>query len=29
MGESLRIDSPFAGAGMPKAYFGDLRERVI
>jgi transposase len=29
MSESLRIDSPFAGAGMPKAYSGDLRERVI
>ena len=25
----LRIDSPFMGAGMPKAYSRDLRERVI
>ena len=24
-----RIDSPFMGAGMPKAYSRDLRERVI
>src|SRR5215470_1799800 len=23
------IDSPFVGAGMPKAYSRDLRERVI
>src|SRR5271167_2633088 len=29
MRESLRIDSPFMGAGMPKAYCRDLRERVI
>src|ERR1700726_4914963 len=29
MRESLRIDSPFMGAGMPKAYSRDLRERVI
>src|SRR5580658_9129137 len=29
MRESLRIDSPFMGAGMPKAYSCDLRERVI
>ncbi len=29
MSESLRIDSPFMGAGMPKAYSHDLRERVI
>ena len=27
--EGLRIDSPFMGAGMPKAYSRDLRERVI
>ena len=26
MRESLRIDSPFMGAGMPKAYSRDLRE---
>ena len=29
MRESLRIDSSFMGAGMPKAYSRDLRERVI
>ena len=29
MRESLGIDSPFMGAGMPKAYSRDLRERVI
>ena len=29
MRESLRIDSPFMGAGMPKAYSRDLREPVI
>ena len=29
MRKSLRIDSPFMGAGMPKAYSRDLRERVI
>ena len=29
MRESLRIDFPFMGAGMPKAYSRDLRERVI
>ena len=29
MREFLRIDSPFMGAGMPKAYSRDLRERVI
>ena len=29
MRESLRVDSPFMGAGMPKAYSRDLRERVI
>ena len=29
MRESLRIDSPFRGWAMPKAYSGDLRERVI
>jgi transposase len=29
MGESLRIDSPRGGLPMPKAYSGDLRERVI
>ena len=29
MRESFRIDSPFMGAGMPKAYSRDLRERVI
>ena len=29
MRESLRIDSPFMGAGMPKAYSRDLRERVM
>jgi hypothetical protein len=28
MRESLRIDSLFMGAGMPKAYSRDLRERV-
>src|SRR5580765_4061554 len=29
MRESLRIDSPFMGAGMPKAYSRDRRERII
>src|SRR6202008_3558382 len=29
MRESLGIDSPFMGAGMPKAYSRDLRERII
>src|SRR5271166_6147375 len=29
MGESLCIDSPSGGLAMPKAYSGDLRERVI
>jgi transposase len=29
MRESFGIDSPFMGAGMPKAYSRDLRERVI
>ena len=29
MSESLRIDSPIRGRAMPKAYSGDLRERVI
>ena len=29
MGESLCIDSPSWGLAMPKAYSGDLRERVI
>jgi PAS domain-containing protein len=29
MSESLRIDSPLWGLGMPKAYSRDLRERVI
>jgi transposase len=29
MSESSRIDSPFRGLTMPKAYSGDLRERVI
>src|SRR5207342_3353914 len=29
MGESLCIDSPKWGLAMPKAYSGDLRERVI
>ena len=29
MGESLCIDSPIRGLAMPKAYSGDLRERVI
>jgi transposase len=29
MSESLRIDSPLWGLGMPKAYSCDLRERVI
>jgi transposase len=29
MSESLCIDSPFRGWGMPKAYSCDLRERVI
>ena len=29
MGESLCIDSPRRGLAMPKAYSGDLRERVI
>ena len=29
MSESLRIDSPLWELGMPKAYSGDLRERVI
>jgi transposase len=29
MSESLRIDSPLRGLAMPKAYSGDLRERVI
>ena len=29
MRESLRIDSPFMGAGMPKAYSGDLRSAFI
>ena len=29
MDESLRIDSPSQGLAMPKAYSGDLRERVI
>jgi hypothetical protein len=29
MGESLCIDSPSRGLAMPKAYSGDLRERVI
>ena len=29
MGECLCIDSPSRGLAMPKAYSGDLRERVI
>jgi transposase len=29
MRESLDIDSPLRGCAMPKAYSGDLRERVI
>src|SRR6516225_3650039 len=29
MSESSGIDSPLRGAEMPKAYSGDLRERVI
>jgi len=29
MGESSCIDSPSRGLAMPKAYSGDLRERVI
>ena len=29
MSESLCIDSPLRGSAMPKAYSGDLRERVI
>jgi|SRR5262252_317671 len=29
MGESSRTDSFFGGRAMPKAYSGDLRERVI
>jgi transposase len=29
MSESLWIDSPLRGLAMPKAYSGDLRERVI
>src|SRR5258705_13563518 len=29
MSESLCIDSPLRGWAMPKAYSGDLRERVI
>jgi transposase len=29
MSESMRIDSPLRGRAMPKAYSGDLRERVI
>lgn len=29
MSESLRLDSPFGGLAMPKAYSYDLRERVI
>jgi transposase len=29
MSESLGIDSPLRGLAMPKAYSGDLRERVI
>jgi transposase len=29
MSESLGIDSPLRGRTMPKAYSGDLRERVI
>jgi transposase len=29
MSESLCIDSPFEERAMPKAYSGDLRERVI
>ena len=29
MGESLCIDSASRGLAMPKAYSGDLRERVI
>jgi transposase len=29
MGESARTDSFFGGRAMPKAYSGDLRERVI
>ena len=29
MGEFLCIDSPSGGLAMPKAYSGDLRERVI
>jgi transposase len=29
MSESSRIDSPVRGVGMPKAYSGDMRERVI
>jgi transposase len=29
MSESLCIDSPFRERAMPKAYSGDLRERVI
>ena len=29
MGKSLCIDSPSGGLAMPKAYSGDLRERVI
>jgi transposase len=29
MSESLDIDSPFWGRGMPRSYSADLRERVI
>ena len=29
MRESFRVDSPFMGAGMPKAYSRDLRERSV
>src|SRR5438477_12153238 len=29
MGEPLCIDSPSRGLAMPKAYSGDLRERVV
>src|SRR5260370_42080591 len=29
MSESLCIDSPLRGLAMPKAYSGDIRERVI
>jgi transposase len=29
MSESVGIDSPFGGEGMPKSYAVDLRKRVI